>query len=70
MTSNSHLYAEEQVKKGFTPAPFVSLRSSYSLRADLGRAKVYLLLTEKVHHHGKADMKQVLILRKLIHSKV
>lgn len=47
MTSNSHLYVEEQVKKGFTPAPFVSLRSSYSLRADLGRAKVYLLLTEK-----------------------
>ena len=47
MTSNFYLYAEEQEKKVFTPAPFVSFRSGYSLRADLGRAKVYLLLTEK-----------------------
>ena len=35
------------MKKVFTPVPFVSFRSGYSLRNDLGRAKVYLLLLEK-----------------------
>ena len=28
-----YLYAEEQVKKVFTPAPFLSFRSGYSLRS-------------------------------------
>ena len=32
----------------FTPAPFVSLRSDYSLRNHLVRAKVYTLIREKV----------------------
>ena len=36
-----YLYAEEQVKKVFTPAPFVSFRSIYNLRSNLVRAKVY-----------------------------
>ena len=36
------------MNKVFIPTPFVSFRSGYSLTADyLGRAKVYLLLTEK-----------------------
>ena len=34
------LYAEEKVKGIFTPAPFVSFRSGYSLRNHLVRAKV------------------------------
>ena len=34
------LYAEEKVKRVFTPAPFVSFRSGYSLRNHLVRAKV------------------------------
>ena len=41
------LYAEEQVKKVFTPAPFVSFRSGYSLRNHLVRSKVYPLVREK-----------------------
>ena len=39
-----YLYAEEQVKKVFTPAPFLSFRSGYSLRSHLVRAKVYPLI--------------------------
>ena len=31
----------------FTPAPFVSFRSGYSLRSHLVRAKVYPLIREK-----------------------
>ena len=42
-----YLYAEEQVKKRFTPAPFVSFISGYSLRSNLVRAKVYPLIREK-----------------------
>ena len=42
-----YLYAEEQVKKVFIPAPFVSLRSGYSLRSHSVRTKVYLLIREK-----------------------
>ena len=42
-----YLYAEEQAKKVFTPAPFVSFRSVYSLRNHLVRAKVYPLIREK-----------------------
>ena len=38
------LYAEEKVKTVFTPAPFVSFHSGYSLRNHLVRAKVYHLL--------------------------
>ena len=41
------LYAEEKVKRVFTPAPFVSFRSGYSLRNHLVRAKVYPLIREK-----------------------
>ena len=39
-------YVEEKVKRVFTPPPFVSFRSSYSLRNDLVRAKVYPLIRE------------------------
>ena len=42
-----YLYVEEQVTKVFTPAPFVSFRSSYSLRSHLVCAKVYPLIIEK-----------------------
>ena len=42
-----YLYAEQQVKQVFTPAPFVSFRSDFSLRNDLVQAKVYPLLREK-----------------------
>ena len=34
-----YLYAEQQVKQVFTPAPFVSFRSGFSLRNHLVRAK-------------------------------
>ena len=37
------VYSEEKVKRGFTPASFVSFRFGYSLRNHLVRAKVYLL---------------------------
>ena len=40
------LYAEEKVKRVFTPAPFVSFRSGFSLRNHLVRAKVYPLIRE------------------------
>ena len=39
-----YLYAEEQVKKVFIPAPFVSFRSGYSLRSHSVPTKVYLLI--------------------------
>ena len=42
-----YLYVEEQVTKVFTPAPFVSFRSSYSLRSHLVRAKVLPLIRGK-----------------------
>ena len=42
----TYFYAEEQVKKVFTPTPFVSLRSGYSLRSNLVHAKVYPLIGE------------------------
>ena len=41
-----YLYSEEQVKKAFTSAPFVSFRLGFSLRKHLVRAKVYPLLSE------------------------
>ena len=41
------LYAREKVNKIFTPAPFVSFPSGYSLRTHLVRAKVYQLIREK-----------------------
>ena len=37
------LYAEEKVKRVFTPAPSVSFRSGYSLGSHLVRVKVYLI---------------------------
>ena len=37
------VYSEEKVKRGFTPASFVSFRFGYNLRNHLVRAKVYLL---------------------------
>ena len=42
-----YLYAEGQVKKVFTLAPFVLFRSDYSLRSHLVRAKVYPIIREK-----------------------
>ena len=42
-----YLYVEKQVKQVFTPAPFVSFRSSFNLRNHLVRAKAYPLLREK-----------------------
>ena len=43
-----YLYAKEQVKKVFTPTPFVSFRSDQvSLRSYLVRTKVYPLIREK-----------------------
>ena len=41
-----HFYGEEQAH--FTPAPFVSFRSGFSLKNHLVRAKVYTLLREKL----------------------
>ena len=41
------LYAEEKVKRDFTPAPYVSFCSGYSLRNQLVRVKVYPLIREK-----------------------
>ena len=41
------LYAEEKVKRVFTPTPFVSFSSGYNLRNHLVRAKVYPLIREK-----------------------
>ena len=41
------LYAEEQVKKVFTPAPFVSFRTGYSLKNHLVRSKVYPMIRDK-----------------------
>ena len=41
------LYAEEQFKSVFTPAPFVSFRLGYSLKNHLVRSKVYPLVREK-----------------------
>ena len=41
------LYAEEQAKQLFEPAPFVSFRLGFSLRNHLVRAKVYPFLKEK-----------------------
>ena len=42
------MYAQEKVKRVFTPAPFVSFRSFYSLRNHLVRDKVYFpLISEK-----------------------
>ena len=41
------LYAEEKVKRVFTPTSFISFRSGYSLRNHLVRAKVYPLIREK-----------------------
>ena len=54
------LYAEEKVKRIFTPAPFVSFRSGYSLRNHLVTAKVYPLIREKgTFVAGRADVKLV-----------
>ena len=54
------LYAEEKVKRVFTPAPFVSFPSGYSLRNHLVRAKVYPLFRKKVHFVvEKADVNLV-----------
>ena len=51
-----YLYAKEQVKKVFTPTPFVSFRSDQvSLRSYLVRAKVYPLIREKGYSYcGKS----------------
>ena len=52
--------SEEKVKRGFTPASFVSFRFGYSLRNHLVRAKVYPLVREKIHFVvGRADVKLV-----------
>ena len=42
-----YLHGGEQVKKGFTPALFLSFRSGYILTIDLARAKVHSLIREK-----------------------
>ena len=42
-----YLYAEEQVKQAFTPAPFLLFWPGFSLRNHLVRPKVYPLLREK-----------------------
>ena len=56
----TYLYAEEKVKRVFTPAPFASFRSGYGLRNFLARAKVYPLIREKVHFVvGITDVKLV-----------
>ena len=54
-------------KKVFTPAPFVSFRSGYSLRSHLVGAKVYPLIRKK-HHRvvGKVGVKLALTYKKLI----
>ena len=41
------LFPEEEVKRVFMPAPFISFRSGYSLRNHLVRSKVYPLIREK-----------------------
>ena len=41
-----YLYAGEQVKQVFTPGPFLSFRSAFSLRNHIVRAKVHTMLTE------------------------
>ena len=38
-----HLYADQEVKKMFTPSPFVSFRSARNLKNFLVRSKVYPL---------------------------
>ena len=38
-----YLYADQEVKKVFTPAPFVSFRSARNLKSFLVRSKVYSL---------------------------
>ena len=54
------LYAEEKVKRVFTPAPFVSFLSGCSLRNHLVRAKVSPLIGEKsTFCCGRADVKLV-----------
>ena len=42
-----YLYAEKQFKKAFKPVPFLSFRSSYSLKNHLVCEKVPLLIREK-----------------------
>ena len=42
-----YLYSEEQIKKVFTPAPFVSFRSDYSFGSHLVCTKFYPLTREK-----------------------
>ena len=42
-----YLYPEEQVKQVFTPAPFASFQSGFSLNNHLVLAKVYPWLREK-----------------------
>ena len=39
--SNYKIYQDEEVKRVFTPAPFVSIRTVRTLRTHLVRAKVY-----------------------------
>ena len=53
------LYVEEKIRIIFTPAPFVSFRSGYSLRNNLVRAKVYTHLLEKKVHFvvGRENVK-------------
>ena len=41
------LYAEEKVKRAFTPAPFISFRSGYIFRNHLVRAKVCPIIRDK-----------------------
>ena len=52
----TYFYAEVKFKRVFTPAPFVSFRSGYSLRNYHVRAKVYALITEKVTVLWKEQM--------------
>ena len=53
-----YLYADEQMKV-FTPVPFVSYRSGYSLRNHLVLAKVWPLLREKRSCSGKSRCEAV-----------
>ena len=38
-----YLYADQEIKKVFTPVPFVSFRSAINLKRLLVRSKVFLL---------------------------
>ena len=48
------LYADEEIKKVFSPAPFVSFRSTRNLKSYLIRSKIYPLEREVGSEKGKS----------------